>query len=137
MQAFIEKAKGDTALMAKLNEVGSSGAGEEEVVALAAEHGFTVTAEDYREAAAKSNPHRRGELAEEELDSVAGGNPVGTQNRWNPEVCNKYTRTHYNCVGFMKGCWCDHYSANRHGSIKYRHVCSMGRFDYIADVNGN
>ena len=140
MQAFIEKVKSDSSLMAKLDELGAAGASAEEIVALAAEHGFTVTVEDCREAAEKSCPHRRGELAEEELDSVAGGG--ATQNRWNPEICNNYNRTHYNCVGFLGGCWCDHYKRTTYDdsnrdSIRYRHVCHMGRFDYIGNGHGN
>ena len=133
MQEFIKKAKSDRSLMAKLDELGATGAGDEAVVALAAEYGFTVTVEDCREAAAKSCPHRRGELAEEDLDVVSGG---ATQNRWDPKVCNNYNRTHYNCVGFYSATWCDHYSAKNLSHGKYHHVCSMGRFDYVGTLDG-
>ena len=130
MQAFIEKAKSDSSLLAKLNELDAEG-----IVALAAEHGYNITVEDYREAAAKSNPHRRGELAEEELDSVAGGG--ATQNRWDPEICNKYTTVHYNCVGFLTQCWCDHYKRTWLGNSKHHHACNMGRFDYGGFLDGS
>ena len=78
------------------------------------------------------------ELAVEDLDVVSGG---ATQNRWNPEVCNNYSRTHYNCVGFLAGCWCDHYERAKvivtKGRERYYHECRMGRFNYEADVDGN
>ena len=134
MQAFIEKAKSDNALMARLDELGAAGASAEGVVALAAEHGFSITVEDCREAAAKSCPHRRGELAETDLDDVAGG---GTQNRWDPKVCCNYAKVEYRCVGFLTWCWCDHYSRDIEGNKDfglYRHRCSMGRFNYLGSV---
>ncbi|MCL2079393.1 MAG: Nif11-like leader peptide family natural product precursor [Oscillospiraceae bacterium] len=65
MQAFIEKAKTDKDLLAKLDALGASGAGPDKVVALAAEYGFTVTEEECRRAAEKMCPHRAKELTEE------------------------------------------------------------------------
>jgi len=133
MQAFIEKAKNDKELMAKLNTLGASGAEADKIVALAAEHGFSITVEEYQLACESASVRKSGELVEEDLDSVAGG---ATQNRWDPEVCNKYTRTHYYCVGFFSATWCDHYSAKSQSHGKYRHVCSMGRFDYVGTMDG-
>ena len=136
MQAFIDKARSDSALMAKLDALGASGAEASEVVALAAEYGFTVTAEDIRQAAAACSC-RTGELTEAELDAVAGG---ATQNRYNPDVCGKYTKVEYECVGFLARCWCDHHRGNltteRVGQY-YRYTCAMGRYDYIGDMTGD
>ena len=133
MQAFIEKAKSDSSLMAKLDELGAAGA--EGIVALAAEYGFTVTVEDCREAAEKSCPHRRGELAEEDLDDVDGG---ATQNRYDPKVCCNYTKVDYRCVGFLCANWCDHYRRSQKAigvaTDLYTHQCVMGRYNYTKVV---
>jgi len=131
MQAFIEKAKSDSSLLAKLNELDAEG-----IVALAAEHGYNITVEDYREAYESAGAMKIGELAEEDLDVVSGGGGA-TQNRWNPEVCNNYNRTHYNCVGFLGLTWCDHYERTEQRLGGHRHVCKMGSFDYIADAYGD
>ena len=128
MQSFIEKAKNDKDLMAKLDALGASGAEPDKIVALAAEHGFSITVEEYQLACESASVRKSGELVEEDLDSVAGG---ATQNRWDPEVCNNYTTVHYNCVGFFESCWCDHYG-RRHigGKDSFKHTCAMGRFYY-------
>ena len=62
MTAFIEKAKSNGELMAKLDALGKNNAGTDEVISLAAEHGFTVTKEDVEEARRKNCPHH-GELS--------------------------------------------------------------------------
>jgi len=138
MQAFIEKAKSDNALMAKLDELGATGAGEEAVVALAAEYGYNITVEDYQSACESAGMTKSGVLSEEDLDVVSGG---GTENRWDPKVCNNYFRTHYNCVGFLGWTWCDHYERTQRESYsrseRYHHVCKMGSFDYIGYTHGN
>jgi len=141
MQALLEKARNDKELMAKLDALGASGAGPDKIIALAAEYGFSITAEDYTNACESAMALKSGEISEVELDSVAGGDGA-TQNRWDPKVCNNYNRTHYNCVGFFKATWCDHYERTWHhqdniGYTTFRHVCGMGRFDYIADQDGN
>ena len=97
MKAFIEKAKNDKELMAKLNALGASGAGADKIVALAAEYGFAITEEDYRQAAEMAGTRKAGELKEEDLEAAAGG---ATQNRYNPDVCGKYTKVEWECVGF-------------------------------------
>ena len=127
MQAFIEKAKSDNALMAKLDELGAAGASAEEIVALAAEHGFSITVEDYQSAGMPKS----GELAEEDLDVVSGG---GTQDRWDPKECCHIYGVAYRCVGFLTWCWCDHFSRTLIDSVRngnYQVKCGMGRFDYI------
>ena len=177
MQAFIEKAKNDKALMAKLDALGASGAEPVEqfstqreiltpaaecqelsmpnlgalderpsagvserltfgdkmpgkVVALAAEYGFTITAEDYQQAVKATSARKSGELKEEDLEAAAGG--ILTENRYDPEVCSKYTETHYNCVGFLGMNWCDHYRRVHPENSRPtgRHTCVMGFFDY-------
>ena len=81
------------------------------------------------------------ELHEEELEAAAGG---ATQNRWNPEVCGKYTRVEYECVGFLKATWCDHYREEYlyRSSVgrlpeRYRFTCAMGRYNYEGNPHGN
>jgi len=80
MQSFIEKAKNDSVLMDKLSEFDAAcanGAEPDEIVTLAAEYGFAITKEDYRQAvkAAKAGAKAREtvELKEEDLEAVAGG----------------------------------------------------------------
>ena len=123
MQALLEKARSDKELMAKLNELGAGGAEPDKmpgkVVALAAEYGVTITEEDYRLAVEAAAGHvcprsagqsaagcpsaeshgcarKAEELNEEDLEAVAGG---ATQNRYNPDVCGKYTKVEWECVG--------------------------------------
>ena len=130
MNAFIEKAKNDKALMAKLDALGASGAEASEIVALAAEHGFAITEEDLRQESATC-PCRTGELTEAELDTVAGGNRGATENRYNPTECAKYDKAHYWCVGFMQLTWCDHFSQTAARSSRVlQNKCAMGFFDY-------
>ena len=149
MKAFIEKARTDSELMAKLNTLAARGAGAGEIIALAAEHGVTITEEDFRqavEAAGHVCPHRAGqsaagcpsveergctrktvELKEEDLEAAAGG---FTQNRYDPDVCGQYYKVGYNCVGFLGGCWCDHYAQKTIRSGHCRYKCAMGYYDY-------
>jgi len=102
------------------------------------EYGFSITEADYRAASERASVQKTalpaGELAEEELEAAAGGNnksPV-TENRYDPEVCGKYTETHYNCVGFLGFHWCDHLRVVFHGASQptNRKTCVMGYFDY-------
>ena len=132
MQSFIEKAKNDKELMAKLDTLGASGAETDKIIALAADYGFNVTAEDYRQAVEQAGPHKKGELAEEDLEAAAGGAGGATENRYNPEVCSKYTMVHYNCVGLLTMTCCDHYRMVYLGASHpdNRHTCQMGVFDY-------
>ena len=133
LQAFIEKARSDSALMAKIDTLGVSDAEPDKVAALAAEYGFSVTEEDCRKAAETACPHRAGELAEEELDAVAGG---ATENRYDPGVCSQYKEAHYNCVGFLGLFWCDHYSEITVSSSLRRIKCNMGQFEYEVQSTG-
>ena len=133
MQAFIEKAKNDKELMAKLDALGAAGAGMDKVVALATENGFSITAEDYRQAVEQAGTQKKGELKEEDLEAAAGG---GTQNRYDPQRCGNTTRTSYECVGFLKMTWCDHLSEVETTKWHRRYTCAMGCFDYIGDIEG-
>ena len=141
MQAFIEKARNDKELMAKLDALGAGGAGAEpdKIVALAAEYGFSITEEDYRKANEQTGVRKTGELKEEDLEAVAGG---ATQNRYDPEICSKYTAVHYNCVGFLAWNWCDHYRreylppvSSGPSAERYQYTCVMGRYDYKGNLD--
>ena len=136
IKAFIEKAKTDSELMAKLDALGRKGAeGVDEVVSLAAKYGFSVTKEDM-EAARRGNCPHHGELSEEDLDVVSGGSDkLLTQNRYDPNVCPNLTRTRYECVGFMRILYCDHYKYSDAGKTHsgwaiFSHACAMGAFNY-------
>ena len=72
-------------------------------------------------------------LNEDELDVVSGGS---TQNRYEPQKCNQYKEVAYDCVGFFKMVWCDHYRKiklrQEEGCLSiYEHKCMMGCFCYI------
>jgi predicted ribosomally synthesized peptide with nif11-like leader len=136
IKLFIEKAKTDSELMAKLDALGRKGAdGADEAVALAAEYGFTVTKEDMEAARRQNCPHH-GQLSEEELGAVSGGGgDLLTQNRYDPDVCPNLTRTRYECVGFLRALYCDHYKYSNAGKTPsgwatFSHVCAMGAFNY-------
>ena len=141
IKAFYEIAMADESLMTKLNELSEKEAPDEEVIALAAEHGFTITKDEIE--SAKKRTVESGKLNEEDLENVAGG---ATTNRFNPKVCPNLTRTRYECVGFLHSNWCNHYrrsdagvSLHSSGLVhvsKYNHVCVMGAFNYRGKVCG-
>jgi len=133
MQAFIEKAKNDKELMAKLNTLGASGAEADKIVALAAEYGVTITAEDCRQASEQAGTRKSGELKEEDLEAAAGG--WWSENRYDPAICGQYSKVHYYCVGFMTMCPCDHYRQERIDKANtppWRYYCVMGHYDYYS-----
>ncbi|MCL2071902.1 MAG: Nif11-like leader peptide family RiPP precursor [Oscillospiraceae bacterium] len=138
MQAFIEKARNDKDLMAKLDELGAAGAGDEEFIALAAEYGYIVTAEEYQMAREAAKECKCGKLAEEDLEDVAGGLGFGryfTENRYDPDACGHFKRVWYNCKGYLELNWCDHYDqilGKGFNSGIERYVCKMGLYDYKA-----
>ena len=148
IKLFIEKAKTDSELMAKLDALGAKNAGVGEFVALAAEHGFAISAGEYEEAVkCGGNCSRCWELNEQELDTVSGGGSQHgdpTQNRYDPNVCvPSLGRTRYECVGFMNLTWCDHYYTEKvAGSTTdfytiFSHKCAKGAFNYIGYSDGN
>ena len=61
LKAFIAKVQGDTSLQEKLKAASDADA----VVSIAKEEGFSISAEDLKNA--------RAEISDEELESVAGG----------------------------------------------------------------
>ena len=142
MQSFIEKAKTDKDLMTKLNALGASGASMDKVVALAAEHGFTISEEDCRMAVETPCPsclHNSGEpaaeLSEEDLEAAAGG----YNSRHDPSICSQYKEVGYNCVGFLGLSHCNWYQHVAHRDswgvvISDEYYCRMG-FYYRYTVN--
>jgi len=148
MKAFIEKANSDESLTAKLNELGEKDIKDEEIIALAAEYGFTITKDEIENMRFHScNSCKSCEIQEEELESVAGGG-MPTQNRWNPKICPTLTRTRYECVGFLNLFWCDHYEmkdtkttvrsmeTGLEAPIKI-HICKRGAFNYWGSLVGD
>jgi len=139
IKALIEKAKTDKDIMAKLDALGSKDAGTDEIITLAKEYGFTVTADEIEKF--KGNEKNTGELKEEELEVVAGG---GSANRYD-STCKNMTRTKYNCVGFMMKCWCDHYNRKHDPDTEksgpkcyYWHWCAMKAYPkYYGFFNGD
>ena len=63
LKAFLETAKGDTSLQQRLKAAADSDA----VVSIAKEAGFSISADDMKNA--------QSEISEEELEGVAGGAP--------------------------------------------------------------
>ena len=152
LKAFTEKAMSDEGLMEKLDILGKADAPDEEIIALAAQHGFTITKEEIE--AMKSQSFSRCKncnIGEEDLVNITGGT-YKTENRWDPVACPKLTRTRYECVGFLMQTFCDHYrlispSGNRHHSGDYVsdgaftsnnwiHECDMGAFKYKGTHKG-
>jgi len=74
LKALLDKAKTDEELMAKLDSLGMKGSGQgtagsnwDEYIKLAAEYGFTITADEL------DKIEKHGELNENDLESVSGG----------------------------------------------------------------
>jgi len=143
VKAFIEKAKTDSELMAKLDALGRKGAeAVDEVIALAAEYGFTVTKEDAEAARCETCPrHHHGELSEYDLAGVSGGG--WTSNRYDPAKCPSVTRTNFDCIRIaIFTMWCDHLRRVEVGreestrELLYQFECVMGSFKYIGYASG-
>jgi predicted ribosomally synthesized peptide with nif11-like leader len=68
LKAFLEKVKGDTSLQEKLKAAAApeAAADSDAVLAIAKEAGFSISADDLKNA--------QSEISEEELEGVAGGN---------------------------------------------------------------
>ena len=78
LKAFIEKVKADTSLQEKLKAAADTDA----VLAIAKEAGFSVSADDLK------NAQSAFEMSHEELEGVAGGRPTGGDRR-----CDKSCHT--------------------------------------------
>jgi len=141
IKALIEKAESDNELMAKLDELGNKDAGADEIINLAKEYGFTVTADDSEQLKNESiKAAETEEIKEEDLEAVAGGGGP-TVNRYNPKTCVNLTRNKYDCKGFMGIAWCDHYrrtiTKNKGGVIEGWHSCAMDAFGrYYGNLDG-
>ena len=136
LKLFLEKAKTDSELAARLDALGAKKAGDDEVIALAAEHGFTFTKEDIEQMKQEEPKHCGScELQEEELENISGGE----HDRHNPEICSQYKDVHYHCVGFFSVNWCKYYERTelpKQGGLGYRHKCQKEYFDYSGWANG-
>ena len=156
VKQFIEKAKSNSRLMAKLDALGAENADAEEVIALAAEYEFTFNKEEYEQEKSAESALQMGELSEEDLDAVSGGRTV---NRWHEQKCQEDNPwqnwggtlvwsacQNGNQTGFEKlfgiNVPCDHYRKERfygegysHGEW-YTHRCVKGVFNYIGRSDG-
>ena len=70
LKAFLEKIKGDTSLQEKLK----AAADVDAALAIAKEAGFSITADDLKNA--------QSAVSEEELENVAGGSQLKCQAKW-------------------------------------------------------
>jgi len=146
-QEFINKAFENEELMEKVNELSMREPTDEEVIALAAEYGFTITADDLEQQKDRTcSACESGKLEEEDLETVAGG--TAGSDRWNPDICMKPPGgLRYECVGFLGYFWCSRFSRS---SLRYwkkcrksgvstemfRLLCNIGAFDYIGCDKG-
>ena len=137
LKLFLEKANQDKELAEKLKELGADAA-DNDIIALAAEHGFTVTVEDIEDYTKAEGGC--GVLSEEDLEKVAGG---WTQNRYCKEWCKnlEWQRGDGACDGNNfrgMGRWCDHYRKEEITSIRFRISCAMNAFPpYSGNPNGS
>ena len=136
LHAMLEKAKTDKELTARLYELSQKDAATDEIIALGAEYGFAVTAEDLENH--KSCGEKCGELSAEELAAVSGGIDP---DRYDKVACHSHGRTRLECVGAILTPWCRYYSkiALKTSDGKYslyRHKCDMGAFDYVGTGSG-
>jgi len=145
IKLFLEKAKTDKELMAKLDALGTKKA-DDDIIALAAEHGYLFTKEDIEQMSTQgmlSDGELKHcgscKLSEEELENISGGE----HDRYNPEICSQYTNVHYYCVGFMGWAHCTHYEITMTKDVGYKsqtlywHRCTRGYFAYEGYRNGN
>ena len=145
-QEFINKAFENEELMEKVNELSMREPTDEEVIALAAEYGFTITTDDLEQQKSRTcSGCESGKLEEEDLVSVSGGT---NSDRWNPDVCMKYGHVIYECVGFLSAFWCSRHTKHYVGYWKknlltglpaqmFKHLCYNGAYNYIGDILGN
>ena len=133
MQAFIEKTKNKSELIAKTYALGASGAEPDKVIDLAAEYGFPITIEDYRMASKMAGEQKTEGPVAEDLVAEAG---EPTENYYDRKRCSQIDRVSFVCCGFLGAVWCEHYSYVRRceNDIVYEsHKCAKGRFDYVGD----
>ena len=135
-KAFLEKANTNSELKKKLESLGTENLNNDEVIALAAEYGFTIEPDELESLIrGAADSYKSGEISEEQLDAVAGG---ATWNRYDPKTCKNMTRTKYECVGLLAVNRCDHYREDYRGNNLYKISCTKGAYpDYIGDWKGN
>jgi len=118
---FMEKAQTDEGLAVRLKEMQVRNATVEELITLAAEHGFTVTKEDVEQ------PNRKvsGELSEEQLEEIVGGQQAsgcffraGSGIALRKVDCRNFWRCHH----FNPMCIC--YDTNRCQYGEHRGICN-------------
>ena len=95
LNAFIEKIESDNELKAKLEALYEKAEQPEEIIAVAAQSGFNITAD---EITAFRNSSTSAELTEEDLGVVSGGN---SKNRYD-STCKNMTKIKSDCVGFFR-----------------------------------
>jgi len=152
LRAFIDKVMSDKELKAKLDALGEKNDECDEItfeksdiIALAKEYGFTITAEEIIMRKNECTPDKNTtELNGDELEAITGG---WSEDRYDSKACKNMTRTKYNCVGFLSACWCDHYRRDYiEGSQKgqdsmtrrYWHSCTMNAYPkYKGDCDGH
>jgi len=129
LKAFLEKANQDMELMEKLEALSknSEEVYNDTIIALAAENGFTIAADELEKL--NSNA-QHGEISEEQLEAVTGGASV---NRYCPEWCKGLTKARMAC--WFPIVWCDHYRETHYTEsahyIETTYSCAMGAFpDY-------
>jgi len=112
LKAFLEKAGADSELTVKLEKLHENDNVSEELIAIAAEHGFTITAEEIEDAKSLT---KKNEIDEEKLEAVAGGSGGEEQsegiadwtvNRYCPEWCKNLRTMRIACT--QPFFWCDH-----------------------------
>jgi len=141
LQAMLKKAVTDKVFMSKLEELSRINAAPEEIVAFAADYGFTIKKEDLEAAVCNGSCVSNEELGEEQLEQISGGGGIyPTQDRYDPNVCPNLTRTRYECVGFLQFINCDHYKRDIFSSRRYgywHHCNKFGFPSYRGDYHGN
>jgi len=148
LREFIEKVMSDEGLKTKLDALGKKEGDndvitfeKEDIIALAKDYGFTITAEEIIMRKNGCTPDKNTtELNGDELDAITGGG-WPTQNRYDPKTCKNMTRTKYNCVGFLEMCYCDHFRYDRAASNSafklFWYWCEMNAYPkYKGDADG-
>jgi len=130
----LEKAGADSELTVKLEKLHESANISEELITIAAEHGFTVTETEIEDAKSLT---KKNELDEEKLEAVAGGTGegieesiAGTVNRYCPEWCKNLKEARWAC--YFPVFWCDHFSREYYRSdyhySYYYYGCAKGAY---------
>jgi len=136
LKSFLEKAGADSELMVKLEKLHESANVSEELIAIAAEFGFTITVEEIEDAESLT---KKNELDEEKLEAVAGGTggvaqsegiEGATVNRYCPIWCKDLKEKRRAC--YFPILWCDHFRRKFKNSdahyVYYWYSCAMDAY---------